>query len=307
VRTASYRGWLTLLIVLIAAALLGIGPGQISEMLSGLVYRRPAAATVAPAPNYTDATLQARLEVAGNALSRGRLAAAAIDLQTGAKADVDAASPYPAASLFKLPVLLQVLAEEDDGRLDAERELEIRPEDWTDGSGVLQARVGDRLSVRELTRLMIQESDNIAALVLLDAVGVEGVNAVSERLGLEQTHVVDHRAGEPGDHVTSAEDMAHLLLLLATGQAVNERVSEQALGLLELKQSASWLSTELPFWVKVAHKWGDLPDARDDAGIVYTPRGSYVIAVLTRDALPDESAEAIAQASRAAYDYLGRR
>ena len=293
--------------MLIAAALLGIGPAQLGEMLSGLVYRRPAAATVAPGPNYVDATLHARLELAGNALSRGRLAAAAIDLQSGATAGVDARSPYPAASLFKLPILLDVLAEEDAGRLDADSELEIRPEDWTDGSGVLQARVGDRLSVRELTRLMIQESDNIASLVLLDVVGVPAVNALAARLGLEATHVVDHRAGEPGDHVTSADDMAHLLLLLATGQAVNERVSEQALRLLELKQSASWLSDELPFWVKVAHKWGDLPDARDDAGIVYAPRGSYVIAVLTRDAVPEESAGAIAQASRAAYDYLGSR
>jgi beta-lactamase class A len=200
-----------------------------------------------------------------------------------------------------------VLAEEDAGRLDADSELEIRPEDWTDGSGVLQARVGERLSVRELSRLMIQQSDNIASLVLLDAVTIPNVNALSLRLGLKDTHVVDHRAGEPGDHVTSADDMARLLSLLATGQAVNQRVSEQTLSLLEVKQSASWLSQDLPFWVKVAHKWGDLPDARDDAGIVYTPRGNYVIAVLTRDALPDESADAIAQASRSAYDYLGSR
>src|SRR5207249_6957076 len=141
-------------------------------------------------------------------------------------------------------------------------------------SGVLQARVGDQLPVRELTRLMIVDSDNIAALVLLDAIGIANVNAMAERLGLRSTRLVDHRAGEPGDHTTSASDMAQLLVSLASGQAVNQNVSEQTLSLLEAKQTVAWLGDGLPFWVKIAHKWGDLPDARNDVGIVFSPRGS---------------------------------
>src|SRR5207245_6077339 len=148
-----------------------------------------------------------------------------------------------------------------------------------------------------------QDSYNIAALVLLDVVSVGNVNALAERLGLSATRWGDHRAGEAGDHTTSASDMTHLLVGLATGQLVSARVAEQALRLLELKQSVSWLGDDLPFWVKVAHKWGDLPYARHDAGIVYTPRGSYAIAVLTENGPPDEAAAAIARDSRAAYDY----
>ena len=52
------------------------------------------------------------------------------------------------------------------------------------------------------------------------------------------------------------------------------------------------------------HKWGDLPCARRDAGIVYTTRGSYAIAVLTENSPADDSARAIARASRLTYDYL---
>src|ERR1700737_1844528 len=148
-------------------------------------------------------------------MSPGRLGAVVVHLQTGASASVDAERAFPAASLFKLPLLVEVLAEEDSGQLEADGRRAIRPEDWTDGSGVLQARVGDQLTVRELTRLMIQESDNIAALVLLDAVGVPAVNAIVERLGMHATRLVDHRAdaGLSGsaEHTTSAADMAHLL------------------------------------------------------------------------------------------------
>jgi beta-lactamase class A len=233
------------------------------------------------------------------------MALAAVDLGTGASAGVDADRPYPAASLFKVPILIHVLAEEDAGRLDPDQLLEIREDDWTDGSGVLQARVGDRLSVSELSQLMIQESDNIAALVLLDAVGVSAVNGTVDELGLHATRLVDHRAGEDGDHTTSASDMSRLLVLLATGQAVNQRVSESALATLELKQSVSWLTDDLPFWVKIAHKWGDLPEARNDVGIVFSPRGSYVLAALTENSEPAEAAAAISRASRAAYDLLG--
>ena len=74
-----------------------------------------------------------------------------------------------------------------------------------------------------------------------------------------------------------------------------------------MKQATTWLGDDLPFWVKVAHKWGDLPQARNDVGVVFTPRGSYVVAVLTQDGLPDESASVIASTSRMAYDYLGGR
>jgi beta-lactamase class A len=306
----SARGWITLLLLIVVAVVLGVGPGTIGELISGLTYERPPAAAIPvppAAPTVDDTQFQDRLQGVATSVVQGRFALAAVDLQSGATANVDADRSYPAASLFKLPILIEVLAEEDAGQLDPNRELQIRQDDWTDGSGVLQARVGDELPVQELTRLMIADSDNIAALVLLDVVGVENVNARSESLGLQKTHLVDHRAGMPGDHTTSAADMAHLLVQLATGQAVDQNVSEQALSLLELKQSENWLGADLPFWVKVAHKWGDLPGARNDAGVVYTPRGDYVLVVLSENGEPDAAARAIGQASRVAYDYLGNR
>jgi len=294
-------------VLAVIVAAVSVGPASLREMVSGLTFSRPPAASVSAPLAHPDAELQRGLDGVAGSLGRGRFSGVVVDLDTGASASVDADRRWPAASLFKVPILVEVMAEADAGRLDAEQRLEIRQEDWTDGSGVLQARVGERVSVGELTRLMIQESDNIAALVLLDAVGVSAVNATAERLGLHATRLVDHRAGQVGDHTTSAADMARLLVLLAAGQAVNPHVSEEALRLLELKQTFTWLGEDLPFWAKIAHKWGDLPDARNDAGLVFTPRGSYVAVVLTQDALPEDSAFLIGRASRVAYDYLGAR
>jgi beta-lactamase class A len=284
-----------------------LGPGTLGELMLGLVWWRSPSANLAVPPSRPDPELQARLNSAASSLGGGTLAVAVTDLHTGATATINAERAYPAASLFKLPLLVEVLAQIETGRLDPERRLEIRPEDWTDGSGVLQARVGERLTVGELTRLMIHKSDNIAALVLLDAVGLNSINTTADRLGLHATRLVDHRAGDPGEHTTSAADMVQLFVTLASGRVVNQHASEEALSLLQLEQSVNWLSEGLPFWVKVAHKWGDLPQVRNDAGIVFTPRGAYAIAVLTQGSTPEAAAAAIGRLSRAAYDLVGSR
>jgi beta-lactamase class A len=301
------RAWVTLIVLVIVVGAVSLGrpnPFDAFEAIRGLTYHRPPATANNLSTARPDPELQRRVEQAA-VVSQGTLAWSVLDLQSGAAASLNADRRFPAASLFKLPILVEVLAQEQLRRLSPDQMLEITQEDWTDGSGVLQARVGDRLSVDELTRLMIQQSDNIAALVLLDAVGADNVNATLDRLGLKNTEIVDRRAGRSGEHTTSAGDMARLLHILSTGQLIDPDTSERALKLLELRQANTWLGESLPWWVKVAHKWGDLPNARSDAGIVYTPRGNYVTVVLTENASPEEAERAIAHVSQAVYDYLG--
>ncbi|HEY3057383.1 MAG TPA: serine hydrolase [Chloroflexota bacterium] len=294
-----------MLLVVVAAASLGqLNPLNALEAIRGLAFSRQATPSISVAASRPDAALQTRLESAA-AVSRGTVGAVVLDLEGGGQASIAADRPFPAASLFKLPILVEVLAQEQLHRLDEDDLLEVRQEDWTDGSGVLQARVGDRLTVRELTRLMIQDSDNIAALVLLNVVGSDNVNVTLDRLGLHGTRVVDRRRGERGEHVTTARDTATLLSIVASGQLIDPTTSEAALRLLEQPQAHTWLGRSLPWWVKVAHKWGDLPTARHDAGVVFTPRGTFVSVVLTEDVAPDEAERTIARTAQAAYDYLG--
>jgi beta-lactamase class A len=301
------RAWLVLaaLLAVVGAASVGrLNPLNAVEAVRGLTFSRPEVANVRVTQGRPDAALQASLDAAV-VTSRGSVGAIVLDLEGGGEASRAADRSFPSASLFKLPILVEVLAQEQLHRLDPDELLEVRPEDWTDGSGVLQARVGDQLSVRELTRLMIQDSDNIAALILLDAVGSDTVNTTLDRLGLDGTRVVDRRRGEPGEHVTTARDTARLLSIVASGHLIDPTVSEAALRLLEQPQAHTWLADALPWWVKVAHKWGDLPSARHDAGIVFTPRGTFVSVVLTEDVPADEAQRVIARTALAGYEYLG--
>jgi beta-lactamase class A len=300
------RSLLALLVLALVAGLwLSNAVPVIVSLTRGLTYQRPAAAPVEPTPPRTDAELEARVRTAAT-LPQGLVGAVVIDLGSGSEARVNDDQTFPAASLFKLPIVVETLNQERQGRLTPDTQLAITADAWADGSGVLQARVGDRLPVRELLRLMVQESDNIAALVLLDALGVDNVNATMAGLGLRKTQLRDHRAGDDTPHTTTASDMASLLEAIATGHLFDATSSEQALQLLELRQANAWLSEDLPFWVRVAHKWGDLPEARHDAGIVFTPEGSYVAVVLTQGARPEAAERAIADIGRAGFDGLLR-
>ncbi len=274
------------------------------EVARGVLFSRPSVASAPLAVERPDAQLQARVESAAS-LPGGTVGAVVRDLNGGAVAELNANRQFPAASLFKLPIMVEVLKQQRLKRIGPDDLLEVTQDQWTAGSGILQARVGDRLPVHELLRLMIQESDNIAALVLLDAVGVDNVNATMDGMGLRGTRVRDRHVDGGQPHVTTARDMQRLLETIAEGRLIDQETSEAALKLLELRQANSWLIDDLPWWVKLAHKWGDLPSARHDAGIVYTPRTTFVAVVLTEGGAPERARQAIASIVRVAYEQLG--
>jgi beta-lactamase class A len=252
---------------------------------------------------FLDPGLETQIRKA--AIAPGTVSVSIRSITTGAQADVDGDEVLPAASLFKLPVLVEVIKQYRLGLFSLDEPVLIRPDQWADGSGVLQARVGERLPVRELLRLMIAESDNIAALALIDLVGVENINRTLQSIGLEWTKVQDRRANKLL-HVSTARDMGMLLEVLATGQLIDRETSEEAIRLLELKQSQNWLDDRLPWYPRIAHKWGELPSVRHDAGIIFTPRNTFVVVVMTQGADIVSSSEVISSISRAAFDYFER-
>ena len=77
------------------------------------------------------------------------------NLTTGAEASLNADRVFPAASLYKLPIMVETLRQIQLGRISADQMLVVSRANIVPGSGVLQGRVGDSLPVREVLRLMI--------------------------------------------------------------------------------------------------------------------------------------------------------
>lgn len=231
-------------------------------------------------------------------------------LSSGASAAIREDRVFPTASLFKIPILVEVLRQQSLGLVDTKTRVQLQQKHWAEGSGVLQAEIGNSFTVQELVDYMIRVSDNTAALALLDLVGTDNVNLTLQANGLENTRLrigwpSKDWGGEPGENTTTAREMGTLLEKIATARILNEKASEEAMRILSQKQQVSWLTGRLPSGIPVAHKTGELLGVRHDAGVVYAPRGAFVAVVLTDNITNYEGAAAgIAAAARAAYDYL---
>lgn len=110
----------------------------------------------------------------GRYAKHGDFAVAVVD-QQGVRAAINAKSPYPLASVFKLPLLVAILAAQDKGAFPAGgTSLTVTQSDQCIGSGSLARRgVGARVTVDEACSLMMSVSDNTATDLLFRKYGEE--------------------------------------------------------------------------------------------------------------------------------------
>jgi beta-lactamase class A len=121
----------------------------------------------------------------------GEVGVAVKHLESGRELYVNGDVYFPMASVFKLPILVEVLSQINEGKFDLEEEISIQKKDQHLGSGMLSdlTAPGIKLSVRNLINLMMMISDNSATDVLLTKVGAENVTKRLRQYGLEDISV----------------------------------------------------------------------------------------------------------------------
>ncbi len=216
----------------------------------------------------------------------GRVALAIEDLATGFTVGYDAGAAMPAASTIKVPVMVEVFQQVEDGRFTLNRPVTLlaRDKDW--GSGELcDAAAGTTFTVSALLHKMIDISDNTATNMLIRLIGRQNVNREMWSLGLRRTYLAndirtDHWAVRT-DLRSSPGDMVALLSQIAQRRLIDGWASEQMLAILSEQEYNTLLPALLPPYVQVAHKTGSLDDTLNDVGVVFAPDASYAIAVMT--------------------------
>lgn len=246
----------------------------------------------------------------------GRVGLVARALATGEEIQWGAGERFPAASLIKLPVLVEALRQQQEGALSLDETVPIRPEDRVGGFGVLKEMPSlATLSLRDLLGLMIVVSDNTAANLCIARVGMAAVNSACRSLGfggtILQRKMMDVNARERGqDNFTTPADMAALLEMLAAGRILTPAGCAFAIEIMKRQQVNDRLPLLLPAGTAVAHKTGELNGVRHDVGIVYAPAGPVVVAALTSGfdtpldsgLIGGEASALIAQISRLIYE-----
>jgi beta-lactamase class A len=239
-------------------------------------------------------SLDTRLEELA-AAHKGKVAVAVKHLGTGATYYRNADDVMPTASLIKLPVMAEVYAQSEAGRVKLDDMLTLTKEDMVQGSGILTDHFspGASFSLRDAVRLMIVYSDNTATNMVLDKVGIRAVNERMAGLDLKETRVnakvfkggttsVDPvRTKQYGLGSTTAREMLTLLEMLHTGGLVSSEASKSMLEHLKKCDDKDKFPRFLPKGVTVAHKTGSVSDARTDAGVLFFKGGPVALVVLT--------------------------
>lgn len=216
--------------------------------------------------------------------------------------DVNGDEPFVSASIIKLAILGTLLDQAQSGALSLDDSVTVGPSDIVGGTGVIQASgAGGSYTYRQLAAYMIQDSDNVATNLIIDAVGMSAVNEYASEIGLTQTalnrRMMDFAAGD--ENYTSANDVAHILQLIYQGKLVSPDASEFALDLLKGQHDDAGLLKGLPAGSVFAHKTGTLDGVFNDGGIVLD-RNPYVMMVLSGDAEKSQAQACMVDVAQAA-------
>ncbi len=256
--------------------------------------------------------------------------------------EIRADESFALASVVKLPIMVHLLRKVDSGKLDLNKRVVLHEEDRIPGSGVLKdMSVGLQPTIHDLILTMMIISDNTATDKLFKLTSKSGVEEEMHDLGYSSFHVPqtiremlyscttlgsdanfekvevlfkqpdreqpedpDGSSSERGDRATP-KDMAQLLIDLYEGRLLSSGLTELALKILKGCRYDDRIPGNLPKGTLVAHKTGTLHGRTNDAGIVFGPKGPYII-VLFNDGeeKTKRASQALAEASSAIYAFL---
>lgn len=157
------------------------------------------------------------------------------DLESGLVISNDADVPIPSASLIKLFIFATFLSRASADHTLPFTTVTITSHDVVLGSGIIKGLpLPQVMTVAELCQLMIQQSDNTAANILIRLLSFPGINATAKVMGADRTVLNRYMMapyGNANDNFTCCADIAkfYRLLMKSSIPGANLEWSEWAL------------------------------------------------------------------------------
>ncbi|MDT5122429.1 MAG: beta-lactamase class [Acidobacteriota bacterium] len=258
-------------------------------------------------------------------LAQGRVGASVMIIETGEEVALNGTERFPMQSVYKWPIAMTALRQVDDGTLKLEQKALVEERELVPASMYSPLRDkyphgGVEVSVRELLRDAIIDSDGTASDVLLRLVGgAERVNTYLRELGVTGIVVATtEKEMGGGDEVqyrnwAQPEAIVRLLRIFYEGRGLSAESRALLMQLMtETNTGPHRIKGNLPAGTIVAHKTGTsgtsngLARATNDVGLITLPDGRHLaVAVFVSDSKATEEVREgiIAQIARAAYDW----
>jgi len=220
---------------------------------------------------------------------------------------------FAQASTIKIAVLAELYRQAQEGKLKLTDQYVVQKSDLVQDSDIMNGMTPGvtTITLRDLATMMIAVSDNSAANVLIDRVGMDNVNGLLNSLGLKHTRLrrkmMDLKAaGEGRENISTPREMMTLLEQLYQGKVLNKEMTVDFFTMLSTHKD-SWIPRDLPESLKVADKPGSLEGVRNDCGVIFVEGRPYVLCVMTTYLRNERDGEdAISKISVAAYRMFDR-
>ncbi|MEA5040569.1 MAG: serine hydrolase [Clostridiaceae bacterium] len=196
------------------------------------------------------------------------------NLITGETAALNAHAPLTAASVIKIPVMIELMRRLEERSLDPDLLIEVKNPDRVPICGVLTFfHEGAKVTPMDLCWLMITISDNMATNLLIDLLGIGHINETLQSLGLTQCvlrrKLFETRPEYRHLHNTvSAGEIGQLLEMMYRGELISKTASARMLDILSAQQCSNKLPLLLPD-MRLAHKTGEDDGITHDCGILF--------------------------------------
>ena len=255
--------------------------------------------------------------------AQGRVGIAAAVIETGKAVDWHGDERFPMQSVYKMPIGMAVLHQIDQRKLTLDQMIHVDSGEYVSKRQHSPLRDkypdGADVTIRELLRYAVSESDGSASDVLmrlaggpsvimtyLKSLGVRGVMVANTEKELGSDNAVQYR------NWATPKQAVVILSALQKGRGLNPSSRTLLLRLMTDTQTGLHrLKGQLPTGTAVAHKTGTsltlngITAATNDIGLITLPNGQHLaVAVLVSDAKADEATReaVIAQIAKVVWD-----
>lgn len=225
--------------------------------------------------------------------------------------NINADEIYPAASIIKIPVLIQMFREIENGKFSLYDTMVLNDYYRASGSGKLQySQGGVAHSMDYLAKIMIENSDNSSTnMIMAKMGGMPEINRAMHKWGLKSTRVNNWLPDLDGTNVTTAREMAKMFYNIDTTTMLTNASKRHIAGYLSHVKNNRLLQAGIPSGAILLHKTGDIGFMLGDAGIVKTANGKkYIVVILARRPYNNfQGKEFIVEASKIIYNNITYR
>ncbi|WP_134090269.1 class A beta-lactamase [Olivibacter sp. XZL3] len=278
--------------------------------------------------SFGQSPLQTQFEqIAKN--TKGNVGVCALIIETGESISFNGDKAFPMQSVYKFPIAMAVLKKVDEGELSLDKMIEVDQSEYIPKNGHSPIRdnfpKGTNLTIRDLLKYNIEESDGTACDVLLRLLGgTKNAERYIHKLGIMDIAISTTEMVQVANDTIQYQNwatpkaMSQLLKTFYAAGDLSKNSSALLLGYMSV--SSPYFDRRikglLPQETAVAHKTGTagtingLTRATNDVGIITLPNDQHLaVSVFISDSYDSQKERelTIAKISRAAFDYWANR